>query len=72
MAAENQQCYVVEDFLTFPYQVFFCQFELALIVLLAADMFPTAKPIIHQPEEGDSRGQEKRFAGAISVFHLPQ
>ena len=36
---------------TFPFQVFSSQFELVLIVFLAAHVFPTAKPIIHQPKE---------------------
>ena len=44
----------------------------AEIVLLAANMFPTAKPIIHQSKEFEGVQQEKRRAGAVSVFHLPQ
>ena len=94
----ESQCYVVEDFLTFPYQVFLSQFQLILcsilqprsihpvhpprapgvafvfkVFLLAADMFPTAKPVVHQPKEIEGgEQQEKRVAGAISVIHLQQ
>ena len=48
------------------------------IVLLAADMFPAAKPIIllqkqqHQPEDFEGGEQEKRATGAVSVIHLSQ